>query len=62
MSSKSKSKNEGLIHKIRDLELKQLNIPDHYDILKDIGSGDYGKVLLAVHRKSNTQVNYIAFE
>lgn len=44
------------IHKIRDVQLRDVRIDDHYDIVREIGAGDYGKVLLAEHKQSRTQV------
>ncbi|RWS13177.1 hypothetical protein B4U79_14740 [Dinothrombium tinctorium] len=54
--SNSPSKKQGLIHKIRELRLECIDIDEHYDVIKDIGSGDYGKVMLAVHRQTGTEV------
>lgn len=44
------------IDKIREFPLKMIVIEREYDIIKEIGSGDYGKVILATHRRTNTQV------
>lgn len=50
-------KRQGTIHKVRELQLQEMCIEDHYDIIREIGAGDYGKVLLASHKKTNTQVS-----
>lgn len=44
------------IHKVRELQLDMVDIGANYEVLKEIGSGDYGKVILAVHRISNYEV------
>ena len=44
------------IHKIRELQLETVDIAANYDVLKEIGSGDYGKVILAEHKQSGFQV------
>ncbi|CAG2163136.1 unnamed protein product [Oppiella nova] len=44
------------IHKIREIKLEALYIDRDYDVLKEIGSGDYGKVILAVHRGTSSEV------
>lgn len=38
------------------MRLETIDIECHYDILKEIGSGDYGKVILAVHRGTGSEV------
>lgn len=50
------SKRQTSIHKIRELNLEYININQQYDIIKEIGCGDYGKVILAFHRDTNSQV------
>ncbi|XP_017488173.1 PREDICTED: serine/threonine-protein kinase SBK1-like [Rhagoletis zephyria] len=50
------SKKQLSIHKIRDLQLETVNIEANYDVLKEIGSGDYGKVILAAHKLSGFEV------
>lgn len=50
------SKKELSIHKIRDLQLQNVDIYANYDIIKEIGSGDYGKVILAAHKLSGFEV------
>ncbi|KAK4337207.1 hypothetical protein RND71_043306 [Anisodus tanguticus] len=37
------------------MALKSNDSEREYDIIKEIGSGDYGKVLLATHKRTNTQ-------
>ncbi|XP_022247964.1 serine/threonine-protein kinase SBK1-like [Limulus polyphemus] len=44
------------IHKIRDIHLQRIDLNDQYDILREIGSGDYGKVVLAVLRERQEEV------
>ncbi|GBN81268.1 Serine/threonine-protein kinase SBK1 [Araneus ventricosus] len=44
------------IHKIRELQLPLIEIQEQYEVIKEIGSGDYGKVMLAVHRDTESQV------
>jgi hypothetical protein len=56
MSAIAVKKEKATIHKIRELQLKQIILDEDYDVLKEIGSGDYGKVMLAQHRMTNTQV------
>ena len=60
MNSFGSKKEKTSIHKIRELQLNHVIIEQHYDIIKEIGSGDYGKVMLAQHKNTNTQVR-IAF-
>lgn len=50
-------KSTNSIHKIREIQLQDIRIEDHYDIVREIGAGDYGKVLLAEHKQSRTQVD-----
>lgn len=50
------NKRTSSIHKIRELNLETLYIDRDYDVLKEIGSGDYGKVILAVHRDTGSEV------
>lgn len=57
MSSTLIAKKESLIHKIREIDLERIVIEDEYDVVKEIGSGDYGKVCLAIHKKTGTQVS-----
>lgn len=52
------SKKQLSIHKIRDLQLDTVNIEENYDVLKEIGSGDYGKVILAAHKLSGFEVRF----
>lgn len=49
------------IDKVREFPLKMILIEREYDIIKEIGAGDYGKVILATHKRTNTQVNIFAF-
>ncbi|XP_015788151.1 serine/threonine-protein kinase SBK1 [Tetranychus urticae] len=56
MSTNTIKQKESLIHKIREIELERIVIEDHYDVVKEIGSGDYGKVVLAIHKRTGTQV------
>ncbi|XP_042908242.1 serine/threonine-protein kinase meng-po [Parasteatoda tepidariorum] len=44
------------IHKIREIQLPLLELQDQYDVIREIGSGDYGKVMLAVHRDTQAKV------
>ncbi|KAG8192635.1 hypothetical protein JTE90_017197 [Oedothorax gibbosus] len=44
------------IHKIRELQLPEVEIEGEYDVLREIGAGDYGRVLLATHRTTGSQV------
>lgn len=44
------------IHRIRELQLDYVDIEANYDVIKEIGSGDYGKVILATHKKSKFEV------
>ncbi|XP_074599396.1 serine/threonine-protein kinase meng-po-like [Brevipalpus obovatus] len=55
-ASMTGAKRESVIHKIRDIELDLVAVEDQYDVLKEIGSGDYGKVVLACHKQTTTQV------
>ena len=50
------NKRQSSIHKIREINLETLYIDRDYDILKEIGSGDYGKVILAQHRDTGSEV------
>lgn len=52
----SANKKQLSIHKIRELQLDTVNIEANYDVLKEIGSGDYGKVVLATHKLSGFEV------
>ena len=52
----SGGKKQLTIHKIRELQLETVNIEANYDVLKEIGSGDYGKVVLAAHKLSGFEV------
>ena len=45
------------IDKVREFPMPTVIIEREYDIIKEIGSGDYGKVLLATHKRTNTQVS-----
>lgn len=45
------------IHRIRELQLDYVDIASNYDVLKEIGSGDYGKVILAIHKRSHIEVS-----
>ena len=51
------TKKQLTIHKIRELQLDLVDIDTNYDVIKEIGSGDYGKVILACHRLSNFEVS-----
>lgn len=59
MSTNTIKQKESLIHKIREIDLERIVIEDHYDVVKEIGSGDYGKVVLAIHRRTGTQVSIL---
>lgn len=52
MSSKRKSS----IHKIRDIQLNVINLEDQYELIKIISSGEFGKILLAVHKNTEMQI------
>lgn len=52
----SNSKRLCSIHKIREVQLPVIDLPEQYDVIKEIGEGDYGKVLLAIHRDTGSQV------
>lgn len=52
----SSDKKQLSIHKIRELQLDIVDIEANYDVIKEIGSGDYGKVILAVHKVSKFEV------
>ncbi|KAF7492723.1 Serine/threonine-protein kinase SBK1 [Sarcoptes scabiei] len=61
LASSSSSSNETgrkqlSIHKIRDIPLETINIETNYKILREIGCGDYGKVILAIHKSSHSEV------
>ena len=45
------------IDKVREFPMPTVILDRDYDIIKEIGSGDYGKVLLATHKRTNTQVS-----
>lgn len=51
-----KTKQQATIHKVRELQLEAVQVEEHYDVIKEIGSGDYGKVVLARHRETGSQV------
>ena len=51
------NKRTSSIHKIREINLQTLYIDRDYDVLKEIGSGDYGKVILSVHRETGSEVS-----
>ncbi|KAM7296048.1 serine/threonine-protein kinase SBK1 isoform X1 [Ixodes scapularis] len=51
-----KSRQQATIHRVRELQLAAVQVEDHYDVLREIGSGDYGKVVLARHRETGSQV------
>lgn len=51
-------KRAATISKVRELQLPWTEeIENEYDILREIGSGDYGKVSLAKHKTTGTEVN-----
>lgn len=54
--SEMSSKRLCSIHKIRELQLPCFELQDQYDIVREIGEGDYGKVVLAVHRDTGSEV------
>lgn len=45
------------IHRVRDIQPQSLNVENDYDIVKEIGAGDYGKVLLAKHKVTKKEVS-----
>ena len=55
-SGTNANKKQLSIHKIRELQLETANIEANYDVVKEIGSGDYGKVVLAIHKLSGFEV------
>ena len=55
----SNKKEAFTIDKVREFPMKEIVIECEYDVIKEIGSGDYGKVILATHKRTNTQVNTI---
>jgi len=61
LASSTSNKKQPAIHKIRELQLDTVNIEANYDVLKEIGSGDYGKVILAVHKLSGIEVAHISY-
>jgi len=56
LPNSTNNKKQLTIHKVRDLQLELVNIEANYDIIKEIGSGDYGKVILASHKLSGFEV------
>lgn len=52
------NKKQLAIHRIRELHLDVVDIEANYDVLKEIGSGDYGKVILARHKISGFEVMF----
>nr|XP_027199769.1 serine/threonine-protein kinase SBK1-like [Dermatophagoides pteronyssinus] len=55
-STNDNSKKQLSIHKIRELQLEIIDIETNYDVIREIGSGDYGKVILASHKSSHCEV------
>lgn len=43
---------------MRDIQPQSLTMENDYDVVKEIGAGDYGKVLLAKHKVTKEEVNY----
>lgn len=50
------SNKQSCIHTIRDLQFEVVDLDETYDIVRAIGEGDYGKVILARHRPTRTEV------
>ena len=51
-------KRSATISRVRELNLPWMDdIDQEYDILKEIGSGDYGKVSLAKNKFDSTEVS-----
>lgn len=60
-STNDNSKKQLSIHKIRELQLEIIDIETNYDVIREIGSGDYGKVILASHKSSHCEVKLTIF-
>lgn len=56
------SKRQSSIHKVRELHLDTIDIEREYDVIKEIGEGDYGKVVLAVHKETASEVKFITIK
>lgn len=56
IAADSSSKKQLTIHKIREIPLEMIDIDINYDVIREIGSGDYGKVILASHKRSHCEV------
>lgn len=59
MATADTGKKQLSIHKIREVPLEYINIETNYDVIREIGSGDYGKVILASHKSSHFEVKKI---
>ncbi|KAJ9599215.1 hypothetical protein L9F63_010299, partial [Diploptera punctata] len=46
----------GSIHRIREFELEKVNLAEEFDILQIVGEGWFGKILLAEHRATDTEM------
>ncbi|KAK7866905.1 hypothetical protein R5R35_001647 [Gryllus longicercus] len=46
----------GSIHRIREFELEKVCLSDEFDILQIVGEGWFGKILLAEHRHTDTEM------
>lgn len=46
----------GVIHTIPDIELPTMNFSDEYNIEKTLAEGCFARILLAVHRPTNTKI------
>lgn len=46
----------GSIHRIREFELEKVTLMDEFDILQIVGEGWFGKILLAEHRQTDTEM------
>ncbi|XP_012274380.1 uncharacterized protein LOC105696474 [Orussus abietinus] len=54
--SLSKKSIGGSIHRIREFELEKVNLSEEFDILQIVGEGWFGKILLAEHRSTQTEM------
>ncbi|XP_066995639.2 serine/threonine-protein kinase meng-po [Anabrus simplex] len=56
MGSVSRKALGGSIHRIREFELEKVNLAEEFDILQIVGEGWFGKILLAEHRNTGTEM------
>nr|CAD7454989.1 unnamed protein product [Timema tahoe] len=56
MGSVSRRAIGGSIHRIREFELEKVNLAEEFDILQIVGEGWFGKILLAEHRATDTEM------